>query len=352
MQVFTPLSGIVGGSLIGIASSLILLGNGDIMGASGIASEFITSPKKCVNNPSQQWKAVFLSSVLFTAHLWKNLNEGRVFVDPASTMESKFLQFMAGFFVGFGTRLSNGCGTGHGISGLARLSKRSFVAVITFMGTGMLMATSNNFGIRYSSPASHPIGHTTEVIIKALKYVFSFTALSALLFLSRRENIVTATKDRNNVNKHIFAALAGSIFSFGVAISGMAIPSKIHGFLDLSGLTRGTYDPTLFTVLGSGLSFSFLAYQFIDGHAVVESVKKLKSPWIQPQGHFNVPNRKNVDSNLVLGGCAFGIGWSIGGLCPGPALFLAGAGHPFVLYYWWPAYFLGVKLADKVKGHC
>merc|ERR1719162_283645 len=63
-------------------------------------------------------------------------------------------------------------------------------------------------------------------------------------------------------------------------------------------------------------------------------------------GFRNIPKKKNIDLKLILGSCFFGLGWGIGGLCPGPALFLAAIGYPNALYYWWPAFAFGSYLAS------
>lgn len=133
---FTPMEGLFGGALIGSSAAALLLLNGDILGASGITSSVLLNPKKNLTEPAQYWKLILIVSFLLTSNLG--------FAENYSEFTSgvSFLAYaIGGFFVGFGTNLGNGCTSGHGICGMARLSYRSFVAVATFMAIGLATAT-------------------------------------------------------------------------------------------------------------------------------------------------------------------------------------------------------------------
>lgn len=122
--------GIVGGLLIGLASVLLLVSSGRIAGISGILGGLYgkwTEAEKI-------WRLVFFSGLLFGTG-WVSIVTGGLTV----TLQSQGIQLViAGILVGFGTRLGGGCTSGHGICGLARRSKRSFAATVTFMVTAML----------------------------------------------------------------------------------------------------------------------------------------------------------------------------------------------------------------------
>ena len=125
---------IVGGALIGISASMLLLFTGRIAGVSGIVGDLL----KATEDP-KRWRVLFIFGLLFVGSL------GAIFapekIQPP-TEHSLILLMVAGLLVGFGTRVGNGCTSGHGICGLSRFSKRSFVAVLTFMATGFITATS------------------------------------------------------------------------------------------------------------------------------------------------------------------------------------------------------------------
>lgn len=258
-------------------------------------------------------------------------------------------------------QLGNGCTTGHGIAGLARMAKRSLAAVLSFMLSGFLSASICNpmcplaKYLRAEKEFLPNLLPTESSLLVAKIVTATFVCLSVTAFFMK--SVSKKYEDLGETNKsarkkYLPAALSGAIFSVGLAISTMIKSSKIYGFLDLTGFSRGTYDPTLITVMGGGLIWSFLAYQFVEGHNTFSSCKTLKEPLSQRncRGSFiNVPTNKTIDSNLIAGSILFGLGWGIGGLCPGPAMFLAGAGFPMVLYKWWPFFFVGSYLGEMIK---
>ncbi len=103
----------------------------------------------------------------------------------------------------------------------------------------------------------------------------------------------------------IAALIVGFIFSLGLAISGMTQPSKVVGFLDLF----GNWDPSLMFVMVGAILVHSLTYGLI---------RKRKSPLFDLKWH--VPTKKDVTPALVIGSFIFGVGWALGGFCPGPAI--------------------------------
>lgn len=130
---FTPLSALLGGALIGLATMALLALNGRIAGVSGIANVAFGR-----NGSGRAWRLAFLIGLPLGAGLAWLLMEGAGLAATAAAGDLNVVVVIAaGLLVGFGTRLGGGCTSGHGICGLARLSPRSFVAVIAFMATGM-----------------------------------------------------------------------------------------------------------------------------------------------------------------------------------------------------------------------
>ncbi len=126
---FTPVSALLGGALIGLAATLLYVALGRIAGISGILNTAIEQ------RADRGWRIAFLLGLIGGAGLWFAF--GVAVAAPPSGVPMPWL-IGAGVLVGFGTRLGNGCTSGHGICGLARLSKRSLVAVVTFMGAGFV----------------------------------------------------------------------------------------------------------------------------------------------------------------------------------------------------------------------
>ncbi|MGF7159138.1 hypothetical protein FHS85_000748 [Rhodoligotrophos appendicifer] len=107
----------------------------------------------------------------------------------------------------------------------------------------------------------------------------------------------------------IVALLAGLIFGFGLALSGMMDPTRVQGFLDLGSIPDGRWDPSLGFVLGGAVVVAFLG---------VRLMGRLQHPVLDQS--FHVPTNTKIDRPLVLGSILFGLGWGLGGFCPGPAV--------------------------------
>lgn len=129
---FSPLPALLGGALIGLSAGGMLLLHGRVAGISGIVGGLL-HPKP----GDVRWRAAFVGGLLIAGAVsaLSGLDTFSYTLDRAPWMVA-----VAGLLVGFGTRLGNGCTSGHGVCGLARFSQRSLVAVVTFMATGMLTA--------------------------------------------------------------------------------------------------------------------------------------------------------------------------------------------------------------------
>jgi len=103
----------------------------------------------------------------------------------------------------------------------------------------------------------------------------------------------------------IVALFSGALFGLGLAVSGMANPQKVIGFLDVA----GDWDPTLAFVMGGALLVTVPAFRFIFGR---------RRPILAED--FELPTAKEVDTRLVGGSALFGVGWGLSGFCPGPAV--------------------------------
>lgn len=129
---FTPWTALFGGILIGLASGGLILLVGRIAGISGILGDLISSPSKPHND--RTWRLLFLLGLICAPLLW-SLFAPLPITKVLSTTPTLII---AGLLVGLGTRYANGCTSGHGICGLARLSPRSLIAVISFMTSGFV----------------------------------------------------------------------------------------------------------------------------------------------------------------------------------------------------------------------
>ena len=121
---------LAGGLLIGLSSSLLLWGIGRISGISGIVGTVITSGPK-----ENGWRYAWIVGLLVGAITYYKMSP-ELFAHEFNFSIPRLI--IAGVLIGFGTRLGSGCTSGHGVCGLARLSMRSFVSVMTFMAAGMV----------------------------------------------------------------------------------------------------------------------------------------------------------------------------------------------------------------------
>jgi uncharacterized membrane protein YedE/YeeE len=413
---FTPINGLTGGALIGLSAATLLLFNGDVLGASGLMSSTILNPRKALTDRSQYWKLVLLSSFMMTARMLSTSSltrDHRLENDSSIPVLSPFAYTLGGLLVGFGklipcmiifytsdmsphshnrrlppplfvspnilfdlflgTSLGNGCTSGHGVCGMARLSPRSFAAVATFITTAIITiflispdaAWSSYTDIlrmtdRQKPTTSNNFYNNSNDMDLGLVFMFPMVAATILApFFAAKDGGDLKEEDRggNHNKKLVPAAIAGILFSSGLAISQMILGSKLYGFLNISAIFNSikggggggggsTWDPTLATVLGAAVGISFLSYQSVN---VFVGRFPLNAPKC-----FSIPTNKRIDFNLVLGSAIFGCGWGLSLLCPGPALFLAATGdassNQSIILNWMPAFAIGSMVAARIKG--
>ncbi len=117
----------------------------------------------------------------------------------------------------------------------------------------------------------------------------------------------------------LLSLLAGVIFAIGLGVSGMSQPQKVMDFLDFT----GAWDPSLMLVMVGAIGVNTLAYRLV--------VQKREKPLFEPR--FLIPTRTDLDWKLIVGAAVFGVGWGLGGYCPGPGLVsLAGGGVGAIVF--------------------
>ncbi len=129
----------------------------------------------------------------------------------------------------------------------------------------------------------------------------------------------------------VAAFASGFVFALGLALGGMTQPSKVVGFLDVT----GAWDPSLALVMGGALGTHALLRTFV-----------LSRPRPLLAASFLVPSQTDLDARLLGGAAIFGVGWGLGGFCPGPSLAALGAGMPAALVVV-PAMLAGMLLHDR-----
>lgn len=121
---------------------------------------------------------------------------------------------------------------------------------------------------------------------------------------------------------------AGVLFGVGLAVAQMTDPTKVLGFLDVT----GAWDASLLFVLGGAVLFSAAVFRWV-----------LYQPAPVFDEHFHLPKSAAIDARLISGAAIFGVGWGIAGYCPGPAIASLGFGNPEALWLL-PALLVGAAL--------
>jgi len=288
-----------GGLAIGTLSLGKLALSGKVLGISGAVKGLVVGDRAL-------WRYSFIAGLIAGGFALVNYFPSAF--DPASTLAALPLSriITAGFLVGSGTFLGNGCTSGHGICGNARFSLRSLTATLTFMAFGAaaggLFHTAALQGVQPGliippPPSTSAVTFATSVLGSSLALVSGL----ALMAKNIRATWLELAADFGT----------GVLFALGLGAAGMTMPTKVSSFL---GVFAGTFDPSLAFVMGGALLVATPGYQLI------MRTKVLPHPLLATASTFNLPTSKTIDWKLLGGAALFGTGWGLAGLCPGPAL--------------------------------
>ncbi len=287
-----------------LAATLHLYLNGKITGVSGAIF-------RCISLTDFSYNFSFITGMLFMSSFIKcffNPLDKPKTIDEPTFLEttSKYVGdlslpgfILAGFLVGFGAKMANGCTSGHGVCGLPRLSKRSIVAIILFMIFGIMMAT-----IRYYIPFLRPYSYAYNVW--EYDFIYYLTLILSLIGLGLNLWNTFKTGIKDKVRDILVSFFIGALFSFGLIQSGMLQRHVVIEFLTIGKV----WNIQLAFVLGAAVGINFLTFNFI--------LKKISRPRYKEK--FDLPTNTTVDNKLIVGSSIFGLGWGLSGICPGPAV--------------------------------
>jgi len=364
---FTPVESFIGGVLLGAAISANLILFGRVTGFSGIASEMIRPSAATFNSTSEKsWRILFITGMIVAGFSASGLDPN--FPTPLGLPMQTFA--FAGLAVGVGTRLGNGCTSGHGICGLSRFSMRSLVGTCCFMFSGVVTATAGrswSLGgyvgfdddgdsdwqiapVAWPASLAFPLGACGAVAV-----LLAFTTFGAM-----------RARDGGQVGalQCWFAAVyivIGAAAALGLAVSGMLNQTKVLGFLDVAGGRPGGWDPSLAFVMGGGLAVSLATHAWARQPGAAPLLRNQVPFYFCSINKPGTPPATWKDPKLIVGSLIFGVGWGTGGICPGPAL--TGLVFPFVsaneaagcapsgagFVVWFVAFAVGVWIADVAK---
>jgi len=336
---------VLGGTVLGTVAMTKLRTNGTVLGVSGIVGGLVKKGARA--SPDAPERLAFLAGLVtagtaLATVLPQALGAPNV---AAAWSSSNMLRFgVAGFFVGFGTARSNGCTSGHGIMGNARMALRSFTATCTFMAAGMATASVARTSAWRKLLAAPPV--TTCVLFadqfpppvpasaaSALALAATFAGVvvvSLALLLPKKSSSSSSEKGKSEEAsasdkaagapaRRAVAGASGLFFGLALGLAGMVNPARVAGFLDLSG-GLGNWDPTLGLVMAGALGLSLPMFRTWAPGGV-------DAPHAPPHAaiSYGLPSRQaRPDFKLASGAALFGCGWGLAGLCPGPSLVALG----------------------------
>ena len=326
---FTPLDALCGGMILGVAAVAKLMLTGRLLGVSA-------SVKRPAQGEFFSWDFAFLGGLL-AAGAYHVATAGPL---PAEPMVGVGRALLSGGLVGAGSAMGNGCTSGHGICGNARLSPRSMAYTGVFMLVGFIAATAfDTAGALGIAPVS-AVAAMTVPPLAALQAWFAFAAASVGAFIGLGA-LATSGKDaasggayavdelsgglvsgvqselrppwtptigpRKKLVNVAADAVVGFVFGTGLIISGMTRPVKVAGFLSA---LHPAWDPSLALVMGGALALCAPGFYFVQ--------KYQRAPVCSLE--FGFTSNSKLDARLMAGGALFGAGWGLGGICPGPSI--------------------------------
>lgn len=298
----------IGGFLIAVASSLNLLLKGRVTGFSGIVYNLWAR-----DDPNNLWRWSLVYGLVFSCCILRLTTREKFFESQTKFHElfSIACTLVSGFLVGLGTKIGNGCTSGHGVCGLPRFSKRSFVAVGSFLFSAIGISTLR-YHVRffdtqnYVENASVNMYESTDFMglgWTGLMLGISTLAIAIYAFIYMRKDGVNHTYDASDL---VVGGLVGIIFGFGLCISGMVRREKVINFLAIS----SQWDPSLLFVLGVSVMVNVVTFYLIK--------RNIEIPYFSASPiTFRADT---LDANVILGPFIFGLGWGLSGLCPGPLM--------------------------------
>lgn len=312
----SPLSSLLGGLSLPVPTHALTVLNGNVFGISGFVH-------RAARGSTEALVAVV---GLILGGAIGGLIEGG---GPQSSGLSLSELAASGFLVGFGTKLSNGCTSGHMICGIARFSLRSIVATATFFATGVATAHIAHGNMRPTAPLDWSLRSTARKLLVSQLVPFAVSVLLYLFAPSKpsqqlakpEPDTETPLKGKpvelepQSALRHLAFFSTSTQFALALQLSGLADPSRVIRFLLLP--FHEAFDPSLAFLAAGTIPLAMSLYHF----ALGKEIPRLGGRWSIPKGG-------KVDWKLVAGAAIFGIGWGMAGVCPGPGL--VNFGHALV----------------------
>ncbi|KAL1718237.1 hypothetical protein EV715DRAFT_201456, partial [Schizophyllum commune] len=317
-QSATPLQSFLGGIGLVLPAHALLVLNGKVFGISGFMHRCLRGDKEAAAGVAGLIAGGAVVGLIDRA-------------GPSPITLPLSLVALSGGLVGLGTKLANGCTSGHMVCGLSRLSIRSLAATCTFFLTGVLTTRvlHGAAGGVLSVGTDWSLGPHGYSLLAVQLVPLAFIVAS---YLKSNVNIYDASSDEEKKTPHstsrLLAAFTTAVdFALALRLSNLVDPQKVLSFLVLPPVVRNIvdaplraiglvskpatrpFDPSLAFLAAGALPLGMALYRFFRG----PEVPRLGGQWSIPKGG-------KVDARLIVGAAIFGVGWGMVGICPGPAL--------------------------------
>jgi len=294
----SPLQSFIGGLTIPVAVHELLLLNGNVFGISGFIHRAVKGSTEGLAGAAGLVIGGFIISKL----------EG----SGPSLLSLPFPYIvLSGFLVGLGTKLANGCTSGHMVCGISRFSLRSIIATATFFTTAVITTQLFHRDLPAIGPTDWTVSATAKQLLILQAIPFS---LSALFYtLNPKDEAKTSNEDEGVLNPlqatlRAVTYFATSVqFALALRVSNLTEASRVLGFLVLP--FHRAFDPSLAFLALSATPVGIMLYH----HARGDERPCFGGKWAIPTGG-------EIDSKLLIGSSIFGVGWGLVGICPGPGL--------------------------------
>ncbi|KAJ7097859.1 hypothetical protein B0H15DRAFT_823028 [Mycena belliarum] len=329
MATSRPLHSFLGGVGLSLPVHALLLLNGNIFGVSGFLHRSVRG--------SPEAMASVLGLVL-GGMLAGSLDGGAL--QPSVPLELPRL-LLSGLLVGVGTKMANGCTSGHMIAGISRFSFRSITATAIFFSTGAITAGllhGNSLPLRSVEWSLN----TTGKALLGLQVVPLISSVFLYISAPTQPRHMANKGQTNRPDLRLIASLVTSFqFALALHLSDLTEPRKVVTFLLLP--FHKAFDPSLAFLAIGALPVAVFLYQ----RACATEQPRLGGSWSVPKGG-------RVDLSLIAGAAVFGIGWGMSGFCPGPGLVnlgraLGGGSDPLPAIGWLIAVVTGGFLAGYFR---